>query len=80
MEIHKDIVTKEFISFYLLIEVQNDNFQTEEFTIPKLPITIAPEKLLNKIIYHDNKKGTVKKKLMLPSIECSITIERDKAL
>ena len=46
-----------------MIEQEEKEFSTEGFNIPKLPITIDPEKLIDKIIYYGDSKGTVKERI-----------------
>ena len=40
-----------------LIEKETQEFQTRELTIPKLPIAVDPEDLINKIVYFGDKKA-----------------------
>ena len=39
--------------------METENFQTKEFDVPKLPITIDPEDPINKIVYFGDKKAKV---------------------
>ena len=46
-----------------LIETLDEEFSQKPFSIPKLPITFSPEKLLDKIIYYGDHKGIVKERI-----------------
>jgi len=60
-ELHQDPKNNDEVRTFPMIE--QGEFSTEGFTIPKLPITIDPEKLINKIIYYDDSKGIVKERI-----------------
>ena len=46
-----------------MIDQGPTKFSSEGFTIPKLPITIDLEKLINKIIYYNDSKDTIKERI-----------------
>ena len=50
-ELHQEPKKEKEVTFCPLIEQEEKEFSTEGFNIPKLPITIDPEKLIDKIIY-----------------------------
>ena len=66
-------------TFPLIESASNELFQ-EEFSIPNLPITINPEKLLDKIIYYDDKKGTVKERINDTQYRISYDNDRKQAI